>query len=324
MSSTKDSEEVVRFMAQFQKLRDWIDDDPDGLEALAATDPAVEKLCDDLSTLSINVSISDRDQQQLFAAPVDAQFIKAWRDYEDRYELKIARIALYSLTGSFAVQQQMPQFDFLWERAEEYAKEQVQAIQATIDFATDWVIHNWSHHDDVTPSFYDTIETGYRAWDRYFSPTAYDLIGILRRRELLPFVLIPRHVSQQHGTSEKLSLYTHPQQAQEAFIFGIHYGALGLMRSILEMVLRDHYRASGAKLKELINTCDSLPKSANKAALHRLRDFANVVLHTNGKTARLPADIEKEIQSLLFVLRALIEYAPSGNHQSSGRSRGRT
>ena len=103
------------------------------------------------------------------------------------------------------------------------------------------------------------------------------------------------------------------QQAHDAFVFGATYAALALMRSIMEAVLRDHYRAEGKDLNDRIyNARSRLPPRANAAALHRLRRLANAILHLDPeKDEGLPSldevKLEKEIISLLFVLRALIE-----------------
>ena len=40
-------------------------------------------------------------------------------------------------------------------------------------------------------------------------------------------------------------MLTNLQQAHDAFVYGAHYAALALMRSIMEAVLRDHYGAEG-------------------------------------------------------------------------------
>jgi hypothetical protein len=58
-----------------------------------------------------------------------------------------------------------------------------------------------------------------------------------------------------------------------------------------------------------------LPAGANEAALHRLRKLANAVLHHNADKDQMltnlePLQIEKEIVSLLSVLRSLIEGVP--------------
>jgi hypothetical protein len=103
------------------------------------------------------------------------------------------------------------------------------------------------------------------------------------------------------------------QQAHDAFVFGATYAALALMRSIMEAVLRDHYRAEGKDLSDRIyNARSRLPPSANAAALHRLRKLANAILHLDREkdedlSSLDEVKLEKEIISLLFVLRALIE-----------------
>jgi hypothetical protein len=83
----------------------------------------------------------------------------------------------------------------------------------------------------------------------------------------------------------------------------------------MEMIVRDHYGATGANLVELIdNVASRLPRRANAAALHRLRRIANEVLHgQHDKTAHSRAEernFERDIVSLFFVLRALVEGAP--------------
>ena len=100
------------------------------------------------------------------------------------------------------------------------------------------------------------------------------------------------------------------------FIFGVPFAALALMRSIMETMLRDHYNAEGNDLSERINSVRKiLPAGANEAALHRLRKLANAVLHGRADSGEMlttlePFQMEKEMVSLLLVLRALIEGVP--------------
>lgn len=81
-------------------------------------------------------------------------------------------------------------------------------------------------------------------------------------------------------------------------------------------MLRDHYGANGAHLSERIsNSRRLLPRGANEAALHRLRKLANAILHLDadrdeGLRKLEGIQLEQEIVSLLFVLRALIEGVP--------------
>ena len=143
----------------------------------------------------------------------------------------------------------------------------------------------------------------------------FDLADVFRRRRLVPFVFFPRHIAARHGAPEKTSMYQSLQQAHDAFIFGVPFAALALMRSIMETVLRDHYNAQGSDLDQRINSVrKALPRGANEAALHRLRKLANSVLHGSADSGEVmtklePFQVEKEIVSLLLVLRALIEGA---------------
>ncbi len=143
-----------------------------------------------------------------------------------------------------------------------------------------------------------------------------NLEGVFRRRELVPFVLIPRHVAKHHGSKEKFSLYEYLRQAHNAFVYGSPYAALALVRSLLEIVLRKHYRTSGKNPEELIIDAKALPRRANRQGLHRLRLLANKVLHSGPVKAdmlRVPESEQEwdfEIISLLTMLRRLIEEAP--------------
>jgi hypothetical protein len=153
-------------------------------------------------------------------------------------------------------------------------------------------------------------------WKSLRDQSGLDLRGVLRRRALIPFVLFPRHVSARLKNTDLPSIYQNLRQAHDAFVFGIHFAALALMRSVMEMTVRDHYGATGKDLDELIDSvADRLPRRANAAALHRLRRLVNEVLHgkynrTSDSAETEKRDFERETVALLFVLRALIEGVP--------------
>jgi hypothetical protein len=316
MASGKDSTEVVRFMSLFARLKDWIDDDPVDLAALAQSDDSVRHLCDELSLAACVLARLQRHCTELFAAPVDPKFIEDWRQYEERYASKVtgiwlSRIYLEREPGDSSKPSAL---DLEWENADDEASDQASAIEKAIDFAQ----VNADQHDRWEPEqegWIRSIKEGVDAWTGLQYETGFDLRGVFRRRALIPFILVPRHVASKYGNSAKLSLFKHLKQAHNAFVFGATYGALALMRSILEVVLRDHYKAEGRDLEERIRGARArLPPSANEAALHRLRKLANAILHQNserheGLLQMDDVQLEKEIVSLLFVLRALIENA---------------
>jgi len=311
----KDSSEVVAFMALFARLKDWSDDDPKGLFDFAAGDESVRDLCVKLSLAAHLLKMNERRARALFAAPVDPAFLAAWRDYEGRYESIVSSIWASDFFSDFASVEpsRVPKVDFEWDNANAEAAEQAGVIEEAIDFAQENIDQEERWIDQ--PDFVERIQDGIGAWERLKQDTGFDLQGVFRRRALVPFVLVPRQIAAKHGSAETLSMLKNLQQAHDAFVFGATYAALALMRSIMEAVLRDHYRAEGNDLSERIrNARGRLPPGANEGALHRLRKLANAILHLDrAKDEGLPkmdeVRLEKEIVSLLFVLRALIEGA---------------
>jgi hypothetical protein len=313
MASGKDSPEVIKFLSLLAQLKDCCDDDPSGLSDFAKQDEGVKSLCNQLSQTASLLRMNERHRRELFAAPVNPKFLTAYRDFEERFEKPLAGIWLADIFPGFdeIEPEHMPKADLQWENADHDGAGQAQAIEGAIEFTFETTPYH-----DYDEEFLDSIEDAKAAWQRLKDDAGFDLRGVFRRRELVPFVLIPRHVAARHGSAQALSMLKNLQQAHDAFVFGTSFAALALMRSILEVVLRDHYGAGGENLSERIDKARKrLPNGANAAALHRLRKLANAILHLNSeKNERLPdvnpTQLEKEIVSLLFVLRALIEGAP--------------
>lgn len=311
----KDSPEVLEFMALFARLKDWSDDDPEGLFDFTASDESVRELCTRLSFAAHFLKMNERRARALFAAPVDPAFLAAWRDYEARYESILSGIWVSDFLPELANAEPsiVPKADLQWDNADDEASEQASGIKEAMDLAQ----FNADQEDRWIdqPDFIERVQDGIAAWERLRQDTGFDLQGVFRRRALVPFVLVPRLIAAKHGSAETLSMLKNLQQAHDAFVFGATYAALALMRSIMEAVLRDHYRAEGKDLSERIrNARGRLPPGANEGALHRLRKLANAILHLDRKKDEgLPkmdeVRLEKEIVSLLFVLRALIEGA---------------
>lgn len=311
----KDSSEVVSFMALFARLKLFSDDALADLAALAASDSSVMDLCERISMAAHLLKMNERRARVLFAAPVDPAFLDAWRDYEERYESVVSSVWLANLFPELGSSESssVPKADLQWDVAEDEAGEQAAGIEEAIDFAQFNADQEERWFDQ--PDFIERVQDGIAAWERLKQDTGFDLRGVFRRRSLVPFVLVPRQIAAKYGNADTLSMLKNLQQAHDAFVFGATYAALALMRSIMEAVLRDHYRAEGKNLHEHIrNVRGRLPVGSNEAALHRLRKLANAILHLDReKDEGLPkmdeVRLEKEIVSLLFVLRALIEGA---------------
>jgi hypothetical protein len=315
MSET-DSPEVIKFLTLFRRLQDWCDDAPDELADLARTDSSVKDLCTELSVAAYFLSMNERRHQTLFAAPVNPAFQVAWRDFEERYESVLSKIWFLDLFPEFDAGElsETPTPDLQWDYADAVAAQQARGIDDAIEFAQFNADrdHRW---EESQQEFIERILDGVAAWERLKRDTGFDLRGVFRRRKLIPFVLVPRRVAAKHSSADQLSMLKKLRHAHDAFVYGATYGALALMRSIMETVLNDHYGAAGEKLSDRIQSVrNRLPRGANAAALHRLRKLANTILHPDherdeGLSGMNQIRLEKEIVSLLFVLRALIEGA---------------
>jgi len=308
----KDHEHVARFMSLFAKLKDMVDD-PSDLVALSKQDDTVNEACLELHRAAFSLDSPEMTNRELFIAPADPKFISAWREYEDFYQPALATISINDLIGADlegAPLTALERFDLDWQAATQTANAEIEQIRTMLRFVDRQLEFNGDRFDD---EYVEEIELGHAAILGYANLHGPKIGGVLRRRRLVPFTLIPRHVANRHGSNEKMSLYTHLRQAQDAFVYGLPFAAIALIRSVLEMVLKHHYQAQGANLEQLIRNAKGLPGPANPARLHKIQDLANSILHFDPDKASLPEnqeELDRDIIGLLLALRVLIEQAP--------------
>jgi hypothetical protein len=326
MAESSESQEVREFMAAFGKLRTMIDDSPELLESESSDVESLRRLCVLVSRSAIRLSDAERSQPELFSARTNPDFIRSWRDYEARYKLPLDRVFFEQVFGSDsdpgvevlrgdletiqrAVDRGEPAVIAHWEIAARNATFDNDAARVAIEYARlnaaalpDSTVDDERYKIDVA--------AGAEALRRLLDDAGFDLEGALRRRALTPFILIPRHVSDRHGNDERLSLFTILQQANDAFVYGAPLAALALMRTILEIVLKNNYEAPGETLEEMIRNVRGLPSDIPSSRLDRVRRLANAILHFNKKDEQRLSQTEKEIVLLQLNLRDLIEAAP--------------
>lgn len=311
---------VVEFMRLFTALKKQVDDMPERVADLAVSDTSVMHLCKSVYFAADALRTNERASPNLFTEAVDPKFPVAWRDYEKRYEFDLSLIVMkYSEGESVTVSLESMDDALKWQGAEVLSLEWASHIDTFILFAGMYFLKFptdiekmypfFDNESDVSSKdFIERIHSGAEGWLKLKEEAGFDLPGILRRRLLVPHVLVPSQVAVKHGSAEKLSMLTYLRQAHDAFIFGAPFAALALMRSIVETTLRKHYHANGSDLEKLIDN-SNLPDLLSKD-LHDLRKLANLILHFNKKIAILPIQ-EKELVRLLKVLQRLIEDAPA-------------
>jgi hypothetical protein len=316
VAESKDSPEIIEFMVLLSRLKDWCEDLPDELVEAELKDSSISELCSQLWVSTFYLKTNERRHQSLFAHPVDPRFLSEFRDYEQRYDHVISHIELYKLFGADPSDESPKKMDRqrAWDYTDSDASDQAGAVNSVIEFAKFNIEQEW-RRSGWSEVFVAQIEEGIATWRGLCEQAGFDLRGVLRRRALVPFVLVPRRVAAKHGSAEKLSLLTNLRQAHDAFVFGAPYAALALMRSILESVLRDHYGAEGKDLSERITNARNkrlVDRRIDVAALHRLRQRSNAILHLDaaidvGLRGLTEMELESEILTLLYVLRDLIE-----------------
>jgi hypothetical protein len=272
-------------------------------------DENLRQLATDLGYWGHRLSRAEIKTHEFHTGPVDQRFIQTWRLYEEKYEpLVIYIYENYGLPGRIDEIRRYVKT----ENVDIDAEDGVESIHAVFELVN-WIRNVDPSDQSAKPPNVDMNELRFAAetWKYLSEDMKIDFEGILRRRALAPFVLVPSHVSRHHGQTAKLSLFTHLKQAYDAYVFGVPFAALTLMRSILELTLRRHYGAQGADLSEMIGRCEKLPNEVSKRRLHRLRKLANDIVHVNSERSELPDNLEEEIWSLLKTLRSLIEGAPN-------------
>lgn len=328
MVVNKDSQEVAAFMHAFAQLRNLIDDEPNGLYEMAIDDDdaPLRELCEKVYWAAFGITKTNKNRRELFASPVDPQFIGIWSIYEDRYEGTLSKINTDKIAKLLSLEftdfPELPESDsqrnrtpleIMWENADYEAGEKVDQLKVVLEFVSEELDFDDPMRDE---DYTAQIQESFEAWKKLRFETGLDFRGIFRKRELIPFTLIPRHVSNKGADKSKPSLINLLQQAQEAFVFGTPYAALALMRAVLETVLRDYYQAKERDLIDQIKNFKKLPKSVNRPALHRLRMRGNEILHERSPNLGKAFDAldnqaqELEVMALLSQLRHLIEGAP--------------
>ena len=302
-------EDAARFLMLFNKLRAATGDDASSLMSRAGTDESFRRLCLEVASAAWPLWHAERRVRERFMAPVNPKFIEAWRQFEAHYfaPLGVIEFAEMDLDISGTESESAKAFDRRCKFAAEEARDLKQSLECGLQFVEDQTNQTDLYDDD----FLETLKRSASAWKQLTQECGLDVEGVFFRRELIPFTLIPSHVSNFYG-AEKLSLFTHLKQAHDAFVFGVPFAALALMRAIAEVVLQKHYGASGQGFKAMIKSVHTRLPEHLIPRLRTLKKLADDILHSKSEE-RMPANIEREIALLLINLRELIENAPHRN-----------
>lgn len=333
------SEEVAVFLAMFEQLEKCCEGSPKNLGELSATTRSVLELCEKLYAVSTSLRVAELSTPEAFSFPSNVGFQKKWRRYEEQYEQVIFSIVRKNSVAENPVRVPIGQMhpDLRWMVADVIARVHSLKLQSLVLMSVAFPEETKQRLRNMFPDSSDEEGSAEDAWRALTESAGLDPILVLRRRQLIPFVLVPRQGRDKTGITAKL--LRNLENAQRSFVFGATLAALVLMRSIMESALRDCYKVRGAKLEQKIdNAAVHFPAGVTAHALHRLRKLANQIVHlgSESRSHRSSQDdiwiqrmstalyrevdvsetnaerwLEVEVVYLLGVLRKLVEGAPN-------------
>jgi hypothetical protein len=351
MVSAQEDREIVDFLGNFSLLKEICDDDPIELAKLCLTDDSAIEIAS--KCFSAYHAIKEREHLNPsgFVHSVSNNYIKSYREYQNRYavislfcsiadikpETAVSMRALFeSLSNDSATYETLSGYaksdrndDVAWDSEDERAENLCKAINSAIVFSEslacyledDKIIRQEvvDREDEGLLDEIDLANEGCETLRGLDDIYGVDLKGIFRRKRLSPLVLIPTKASYGSLSPFHLTMYSALQQAQQAFLFGIYFASISMLRSTVEVILRDYYKVGGinreGRPKDLRQMIDDarvkLPKGISTMHLHRLRIRANEILHVSPREDKLGKNsvmaLEIEVLDHLHIVRRLIE-----------------
>lgn len=319
------SDELVQnFLIEKKKLKEWCDNDPAHVEDMAATDQEFRTLCSNLSWKAGGLLTAQRHSDGGLIAPVDANFISEWRDYEDRWahvvnpaglaeqvrttvnfiaEASKQSAAEYGLDEPTPSDSTDLHYQEMVERVRRIAPNSTEDRVASIEKLLDM---GQAYAEDEDEALEDIAHEGFSTWFDLKNDAELDVAGSISRAAIAPRILVPKTINDNVG-GDLLSLYELWKDARRAFIYGAFFSSLSLSRAILEKLLRRFYKLDGEGLDLLIRNFEQKRRGSKKDTdkMHALRKAANGILHPTNDNLPLRQILKNPEGSALDALQLL-------------------
>ena len=247
------------------------------------------------------------------------RFQEQWDDYDRRWAPAFSLLTLQSLFpetkldyapksvgAKLAPDPPDPEtdetFDPLWHDGGAAFELGIEQLETEAQFVTDERVSN-------------SCRLALGAYDYLTETIGLNLSDVFRRWRQAPVVLMPTHVSNRYGASDKGSLPNLLNDAVRAYVFGAPAAAFAICRAAFEMILKRHYgggewedpREKLAKVVALANERGFIKRDEIKPLIDR----ADGILHRCAEEAVVSAEDERTILIFLATLKSLIEQAPT-------------
>ena len=135
-----------------------------------------------------------------------------------------------------------------------------------------------------------------------------DIPSVFRRWRNVPVTLMPAHVSNRYGASDRGSLPRLLDDAIRAYLFGAPAAAFAMCRAAYKMIKKEHYPPG-----ELNNVIIKASIEYEFISIEKIRIYittANKVLHNYNHKRTLTSEDDRTLRDFITTLKFLIERAP--------------
>jgi hypothetical protein len=238
------------FISRFRKLREWADDNPEVIEKDAENDPAIVDLCLQIADL--------------------LHSLKTVREYDSKYAYHVNNV-IFSFFKRKFVEFRQGIIDHGFSNILIKSDVALDAARQFNELVRDAAKDPWTYLSKSEPRFAQLLlddlcssnswlkgeikerpprnfskhVTGIDYVLEFIEDTGLDLSSAMKRRGMTPNIFVPTHLAKKFNNQEQIALYELLQQALNAFIFGASAASIALMRSVVELVLSEHYGSRG-------------------------------------------------------------------------------
>jgi hypothetical protein len=298
-------DEGTHFLVAFQDLKNATEDSPDFLDAHWKDRDDLQQLCDRLDGYRRTFDIAEEWTPVAFTPHVPASASKARREYEERWQMIVSRIAGRELWLLFdelfpeGIDSDELAGDALGDDIEGW-KNGARNEAGNITHAFSYLADRRSWDDD---NDFEWVDEAQLSWDRLIKIVGLDLKGAFWRRNAIPHILFPSHVSNHYGP-DRASIYRRLHDAARSFTFGAYLAALAMQRSVMEQLLEKHWNAERGHPSEA-----NFHDQSQSSRAHRLWRLGNAALHREIDKLK-NEELERELIKNFLLLRELIEGSP--------------
>ncbi len=314
---------MADFQTTFETLKKYTGDNPERLW-LATEDPRLKDAAVKLNRLVGQLESGMPQLPQTYIEQVPRGFQETLRDYQSRYKQPVRKIA-DDVSDKFISEF----FNFTPEKApamEKGGRREWEPVEfdPNIDNAGDCLDELFEYLENRTifleenglpdkPEWENLVNVALGAWE-YLRTQGINTIDVAERLKKVPFILIPKDVSDRHSRSAKLSLFSLLQNAVQAYVCGAPLAAAAMCRATGELVLKRNYglefKRKYPQLKEIVSEAVKKFPHLKQLELYTSYDRVNEIMHTADRISGISVADEEFILGLFRKTRTVIEEAP--------------